>query len=500
MQTAELPTTPNDDPARVQPLVGEANPDDQTTEVLPATGDTTAEQQAAELFEPDNYGRALPAHIEGHVGRIVLADRNGDMPKRGRGRENWLRPETPFWGWPVFRYASPGHPHKHKINAVKPKVEQAIEARQKGFDYGDHDASINAAQGAIRSLAIKLHVNEFNPSQAVIPAGASDHTGHRRTGYGTVQYRRPLSKLATHAKLMYTPEDQVAGESKRALRDIGKMHNLSFHLAEVDAMDETGSLGHALQSGSPQAVGHELGVLSAQNVISEHNPLHARWSEAMDPRNVQRLKQWLVEFSSEQQTGESSATALLHISAVGIMGSVRPRVVADYLGVEYPEWDEQRYGMKSGENQLHKVPKEVVDQICFLMKLDNRYVGGTVTGDNGKDRPKTALDVLIENDAAQPLTEVLQPEYKDPMKRVTNENNVQARNALELQDREIERMNRLNALVGTDLEALGRRLAELSEDDEEYADLSKQRAGIVRKLKNSGIPVPSFLNGGNSNN
>lgn len=509
MHTAELRPAPTDDPDHSHSPVDDLHPDDELTEVIPAVGEHTDEPATAELpavhVELDDYSSEIPEHIRQHVGRVVLANRGGYVPHGGTKMENWLRPESPYWGWPFFKALSPGHPHQNKINAVAPKVKQAVEGRQNGFDFGDHDASINAAQGVIRSLEVKLNANEFNPAQAVSYQGAVDHTGHRRTGYGTVQYRRPWSRLATHAQMMRTPEKQVTAESLLALRDIGKMHNLDYHMAEVDALDESGQLGKALQEGDPIAVRHTLGKLSEAGVIPEHNPLHARWAEAMDPRNVQKFKQWIIETSSEKESGESQATALLHIAAAGIMGGVRPRAVADYLGVDFEDWNKQRYGFKSGENKLYKVPKEVVDQVCFLMKLDNRLVGGEVAGDNGKMRPRTALDVLIAYDAARPMAEPQRGRgHKSPMQRVSDPEAVAARAVKEQADREQAERDLMNALAGIDLDEFGRRFAELdaeSESDrEELEEMSKRRAGIIRKFERNGIPIPDALNGGNRNN
>lgn len=517
MSHHEAPTTLlEDDPEHTELPVGEDDPIDATTEVIPPAGEltedpATAEIPAAELVEPDNYKKEIPAHIRHHVGRVVLANRGGHVPHGGTKRENWLRPEAPYWGWPYFKALSPGHPHQHKINEVGPKVTQAVEGRQRGFDYGDHDASVNAAQGAIRSLAIKLHVNEFGPRSTVAHQGAVDHTGHRRTGYGTVQYRRPWSRLATHAQLIRTPEKQVTAESKLALREIGKMHNLDFHMDAAAAADEGGHLERALETGDPIVVRHTLGRLSEAGVISERNPLHARWAEVMNPRNVQKFKQWLIENSSQEETGESPETMILHISAAGIMGSVRPRAVADYLGVNIEDWNKQRYGFKSGYNELFTVPKEVVDQVSYLMKLDSRLVGGEVPNDKGGSRPKTALDVLIEYDAAQPMTADLRKEFEhpttgktskenlDPMTRVSSKEAVAARTIAEQADRERAEQELRNQLAGFDVEEFGRRFAELSADDdadkEELAEMSKRRAIAVRKFKQLGVPIPAALAG-----
>ena len=506
MHTAELPRAPIDDPDHVSPA-GDVHPDDELTEVIPATGEHTDEPATAELpaarVDLDDYSREIPAHIKHGVGYVVLANDGGYAPYKGTKMENWLRPESPYWGWPVFRNLSPGHPHKMKVNAVQPKVNHAVKARQPGFDFGDHDRAVDAAQATIRSLAIKLHANEFDPAEAVIYHGAVDHTGHQRSGYGTVQYRRPWSRLATRAKMIRTPEAQVEAESQLALRDIGKMHNLDYHMAEVDALDESGQLGEALSGGDPVSVRRTLGRLSEAGVIPEHNPLHARWAEAMDPRNVQKFKQWIVENSSEQETGESPATALLHVAAAGIMGGVRPRAVADYLGVDFEDWDRQRYGFKSGENKLYKVPKEVVDQVCFLMKLDNRLVGGQVEGDDGKMRPRTALDVLIDYDAARPMTEVRRDHgHKTPMQRVSDPEAVAARAAREQEDRDRAEQELMNTLAGIDLEEFGRRLAELNADDEadreELERMSRQRASIIRRFRSHGVPIPAALRGDDS--
>lgn len=511
MHSPDAPTLPLDNTDPGYPEHGFPSPDDQATAELPLDDQALFDREFVDITENNadlaETGRRVSEGFKKAVGNVAIANADGSAPKPGTKWENRLRPENPYYGWVGFKRLSPGHPHQHHINAVKPKTESAVEGRQKGFMYGDHEVSVSNAVGAIRSLNIKQHVNEFQPESRTSHEGTVDHTGHRRSGYGTVQYRRPWSRIASGARWIRTPEEQIGDERNLSLREIGTMHHLDEAMADVAEKDESGRFNEALRSGNPQAIRHELGELSSQLVISEHNPLHARWSEAMDPQNVQKFRHWLIENSSEQATGETPAAQVLHIAAAGIMGSVRPRAVADYLGVSFEEWDEQRHGFIDDnenhsiveKNENHAVPKEVVDQICFLIKLDGREVGGTVMGDDGKERPRSALDVLIASGAAQPWTEVMKgPEHEDPMQRVANPEIVEARAVLEQDDREQAKVQLMTARFGANLDDLNHRLAELDpdkdDDREEFESLTKQKTGLIRRLRKSGVPVPEETN------
>jgi hypothetical protein len=486
MSSHEAPTLVLDDPEQDQP-----DPAD-TTAVLPET-----QQPRPKLSD----------ELASRLGGIVVADESGVVPFRETKREERWRRETPYNGWPFFKVLSPGHPHRNMINAVPQKVADAVDNREKGFQYGDHDQTVGSTAAAIRSLAVKLHGNEYQASEVVTYHGKVDHTGHIRSGYRTNQYRRVFAHIHQSLGRMRSPEHQVSDESKLALREIGKLHNVDYWMADADLADRSGRLADALRSSRPAQVRHTLKVLSEEGVVSERNPLHARWAEAMDPRNIKRFKQYIIESSDPNVHGETQKAAIKHISAVGIMGNMRPRAVADYLGVSFEEWNAQRYGIPTEKDPdaprpETAVPKEVVDQICLLMKLDSRTVD-YVEVPGGDPQPRTALDILIQYGAARPLTDpshstnIESPLSKSPMERVRDR--AEARLEQEAQDREAAYLVMLSAQVGTDIEALAHRIAELNAESEEDADelsqLTRQRASIIKRIRSSGNPVPGILNG-----
>ncbi len=485
MSGREAPTLVLDNPEKYQPNPV-PQPEARSAVTLPPT-------EGNERKRP-----GLSDVLKRYLGKIVIADGDGTIPYWPTNREKRWRPESPYIGWPFFRLFSPGRPHRKEVNAIEPRAYDAIRARTRGFHYGNHDHVIDSTVATIRALAVQLHANQYHPTSRVTYQGAIDPTGHKRSGYGTTQFRRPLARIVQAFGGIRSPEHQISDEQKLSLREIGRLHNLDLHIAEVDILDKSGHFAKVLSSGDPQAVRRELGYLSDQGVIPETNPLHARWSAAMDPKNVKAFRQYIIESSDKEIHGETPAAAILHMNAAGIMGGMRPRAVADYLGVPYDQWDKQRYGFPSDSKEPHAVPKEVVDQICLLMKLDNRIV------DYRGTQPRTALDILIDVDAAKPLTEPRlstnqeSPLSKSPMGRVEDKYTAKTRLGLEEQDRIKEQNHWLSMQYSARLEDINRRLAMLDPDEDEDKDtgekgkLLKQKAKLSDLLKQLSISVPDI--------
>lgn len=489
---------PNPDAAPTLPLGPQEDGDFDTLFAEVEAGFQQPQTDEAGTHQPEH----VPVDIAHTLGRVAIANESGDAPIPGTKLENGVRPEKVPWGWPVVKRLSPGHhPHSHNIDAVRPKVEAAIDERERGRKYGDHEAAIIQTVAAIKSLNIKEYTNSYKPAGKVPYEASNDHTAYRRSGAGSVRSRRPLARMLSAVGMIRTPEAQVGDERKIALREIGLIQGFESSMQAVLAADESGQLQEALGSGHPQLVRHTLGELSAHMVIPESNPLHARWSDPMKPENVQKFRRYLIESMNNEVHDESPLAAKFHITASGIMGSMRPRAVADYLGISYEHWDDQRYGYPDEEEGQHKVPKAVVDQINFLMKLDSREIGGEVPDGEGGMRPRTALDALIEAGAAQPWTQVLHgPAYKTPMERVEDPEAVAARDELELQDHEYRQTRGFSLHYGTVLSEIEQRLAGLIDlDDPAYAEeiesLKERKASIREQFRRRGIPIPGENNG-----
>lgn len=482
----EAPTLVLDDPELGQP-------DPTRHETPPAAEDT-------ELRRPE-----LPADLKIRLGKIAIADEDGAIPEGPTKAEVRWRPPSPYYVLPYIRRVIQGHHQEKRAgNEIIPKAADAVGARALGYNHGIHGHTVDSTVATIQSIEAQLYGNQYRAPKQLPYAVARDHTKAIRTGNGTNQLRRPIARIWQAMGRIRSPEQQMSDHQKLSLREVGKLYNLDLYMADADASDSDGRLGDALRSGKPAAVRHELKVLSDEGVISEHSPLHARWSEAMDPENVKAFKQYLIESSDKDIHGYTPEAAVLYIAAAGIMGDMRPRAVADYLGVTFEEWHEQCTGFLVEDNNPietnnhHKVPKEVVDQICLLMKLDTRVVDYVEV--NGKKQPVTALDALIKVGAARPMTgpsrskDPESPLSKSPMERVEDEKTVKARLELEEKDHNEAHIRALSMQYGANLEVINRKLASLDPEDEEdekaYKALTERKAKLIARLKSLGIPVP----------
>jgi len=127
------------------------------------------------------------------------------------------------------------------------------------------------------------------------------------------------------------------------------MVNFERRLREIISIDKD-EVSTLIEVRDLAGLRHRLGELSADGLIPESSPLHRRWGAVMEPRNVRSLRQCLLETSSN--INRQPEQLAQDIAVLGIRDDIRPRIVAEYLGISYEEWDAHDIGwmMRAAKN------------------------------------------------------------------------------------------------------------------------------------------------------
>jgi hypothetical protein len=331
------------------------------------------------------------------LAKAVIADESGKLPPVAKKRQ-----------------------FESQINSIAQSIREAREKAVKSgsFDQiAEHTMAVTSTIELMRSFDMRsLGINPDSKYSEIVARDSLESVKHSSAGILPGKLRSGIDKIFARRYVgkKKTAEIQIVTDRIMTLKIIGLLANFEDRIREIVTSDETGEITHVIESHQPESIRKHIGELAVTRKIDESSPLHPRWSEQQNPKNIQELRNFLIKTSNKNITGEDPANMAKHIRSSGINGSVRPQIIASYLGVTFRQWDTQRYGQTyAGPG---KIPTEVIDQINFLIKLDSEVVGYYDT-DTDNDVPLTALDILIKYGAGQPWSEISSPTQR---KRLIN--------------------------------------------------------------------------------